>query len=100
MDSKDMVPAFVKRVCPANQGTLWDLESVLFTVASLIFYGQNIAHQEEKMEYRELLPFTHEELSFLVGVHRVSITRAMKELRRAGRIIQDKKKITLIGELN
>lgn len=46
------------------------------------------------------LPFTHEELSFLVGAHRVSITRAMKELRRAGRIIQDKKKITLIGELN
>jgi CRP/FNR family cyclic AMP-dependent transcriptional regulator len=46
------------------------------------------------------LPFTHEELSFLVGVHRVSITRAMKELRRAGRIIQDKKKITLVGELN
>ncbi len=46
------------------------------------------------------LPFTHEELSFLVGVHRVSITRAMKELRRAGRIIQDKKKITLIGEPN
>jgi CRP-like cAMP-binding protein len=46
------------------------------------------------------LPFTHEELSFLVGVHRVSITRAMKELRRAGRIIQNKKKITLIGELN
>jgi CRP/FNR family transcriptional regulator len=46
------------------------------------------------------LPFTHEELSFLVGVHRVSITRALKELRRTGRIIQDKKKITLIGELN
>jgi hypothetical protein len=30
----------------------------------------------------------------------VSITRALKELRRAGRIIQDKKKITLIGEMN
>jgi CRP-like cAMP-binding protein len=52
------------------------------------------------MEYRELLPLTYEELSFLVGVHRVSITRAMKEFRRAGRIIQDKKKITSIGELN
>jgi CRP/FNR family transcriptional regulator len=42
------------------------------------------------------LPFSHEELSFLVGAHRVSITRAMKELRRTGRIIQNKKKITLI----
>jgi len=46
------------------------------------------------------LPFSHEELSFLVGAHRVSITRAMKELRKAGRVIQKKKKITLIGELN
>lgn len=32
-------------------------------------------------------PLTHEELSFLTGAHRVSITRAMKALRDAGKII-------------
>ena len=41
------------------------------------------------------LPLTHEELSFLVGAHRVSITRAMKELRKSGRIIQAGKKIII-----
>ena len=31
-------------------------------------------------------PLTHEDLSFLVGAHRVSITRAMGKLRESGRI--------------
>jgi CRP/FNR family transcriptional regulator, cyclic AMP receptor protein len=31
-------------------------------------------------------PLTHEELGFLVGAHRVSVTRALKSLREAGRI--------------
>lgn len=34
------------------------------------------------------MPLTHEELSFLVGAHRVSITRALKGLRNSGRVIQ------------
>ena len=33
-------------------------------------------------------PLTHEDLSFLTGAHRVSITRAMKSLKEAGKIIQ------------
>jgi CRP/FNR family transcriptional regulator len=33
-------------------------------------------------------PLTHEDLSFLVGVHGVSITKAMKDLKESGRIIQ------------
>ncbi len=33
-------------------------------------------------------PLTHEDLSFLVGAHRVSITRAMKDLRESGTITQ------------
>ena len=33
-------------------------------------------------------PITHEELSFLVGAHRVSITRALKSLKDSGYIIQ------------
>ena len=36
-------------------------------------------------------PLTHEDLSFLVGAHRVSITRAMKELEQSGRIIKERK---------
>ena len=34
-------------------------------------------------------PLTHEELGFLVGAHRVSITRAMKYLKQTGRIGED-----------
>lgn len=45
---------------------------------------------------RELaMPFTHEELSFLVGAHRVSITRAMKALREAGRVAQKGKSLVV-----
>jgi len=36
-------------------------------------------------------PLTHEELSFLVGAHRVSITRTLKSLKESGRIIQEGK---------
>jgi CRP/FNR family transcriptional regulator, cyclic AMP receptor protein len=32
-------------------------------------------------------PLTHEDLSFLIGAHRVSITRAMKTLKHTGKII-------------
>lgn len=38
-------------------------------------------------------PLTHEELSFLTGAHRVSITRAMKTLKVAGKIILDGKQL-------
>lgn len=40
-------------------------------------------------------PLTHEDLSFLAGAHRVSITRAMKSLRESGRIIQEGRTLTL-----
>ena len=81
------------------------VESIaLSTIAEKLYHSLLlVANEYGKRESRGFvidLPFTHEELSFLVGVHRVSITRALKELRRTGRIIQDKKKITLIGELN
>ncbi|MCF8105122.1 MAG: Crp/Fnr family transcriptional regulator [Desulfohalobiaceae bacterium] len=33
-------------------------------------------------------PLTHEDLGFLVGAHRVSITRAMKGLKQSGRIVK------------
>jgi CRP/FNR family transcriptional regulator len=40
-------------------------------------------------------PLTHEDLSFLTGAHRVSITRAMKSLKKAGKIIQHGRTLTL-----
>lgn len=40
-------------------------------------------------------PLTHEDLSFLTGAHRVSITRAMKTLKRAGKIIHEDKQLIL-----
>lgn len=42
--------------------------------------------QEEAGEYVIHFPLTHEDLGFLVGAHRVSITRAMKTLKESGRI--------------
>jgi CRP-like cAMP-binding protein len=43
-------------------------------------------------------PLTHEDLSFLVGAHRVSITRVMKSLRESGKIIQEGRTLTLLFE--
>lgn len=40
-------------------------------------------------------PLTHEDLGFLVGAHRVSITKAMKSLTDSGKILKDGKKLTL-----
>ena len=40
-------------------------------------------------------PLTHEDLSFLTGAHRVSITRAMKTLKNSGKIIDKDKKLIL-----
>lgn len=42
-------------------------------------------------------PLTHEDLSFLTGAHRVSITRAMKSLKNSGKIIPDGKRLILPG---
>ena len=40
-------------------------------------------------------PLTHEDLSFLTGAHRVSITRAMKTLKAEGKVIHEGKQLTL-----
>jgi CRP-like cAMP-binding protein len=40
-------------------------------------------------------PLTHEELGFLVGAHRVSITKAMKALKEGGRILQEGRTLIL-----
>ncbi len=45
------------------------------------------------------LPFvlTHEELGFLVGAHRVSVTRAMQELRKTGQIRQEGRSLVVMA---
>jgi CRP/FNR family transcriptional regulator len=40
-------------------------------------------------------PLTHEDLGFLTGAHRVSITRAVKSLKASGRLIQDRRTLIL-----
>ncbi len=40
-------------------------------------------------------PLTHEELAFLTGSHRVTVTRTMKTLRESGRVVQEKGRLVL-----
>lgn len=45
------------------------------------------------------MPLTHEDLSFLVGAHRVSITRAMKELQNSGQVLREGKHLIIRPEV-
>lgn len=61
------------------------LEDRLYSVLT------SVAKEHGRVEedgYVIQFPMTHEDLSFLVGAHRVSITRAMKALKSSGRITQ------------
>jgi len=40
-------------------------------------------------------PLTHEDLSFLIGTHRVTVTRAMKALKETGKIILENRRLIL-----
>ena len=58
----------------------------------------SVAREHGTLEPRGLViqfPLTHEDLGFLTGAHRVSITRAMKALRSAGKIIHEGRKLIL-----
>jgi CRP-like cAMP-binding protein len=55
----------------------------LYRVLSNIAFEHGVEGNEG---YHVSFPLTHEELSFLVGVHRVTITRAMKELTLSGKV--------------
>jgi len=68
------------------------IEDRLFRVLS------NVAREHGKTvpEGRVIrFPLTHEDLSFLTGAHRVSITRAMKALKDTGKIILQGRKLIL-----
>jgi len=56
----------------------------------------SVAREQGKTDQRGFVvdfPLTHEELGFLIGAHRVSVTRAMAALRQSGRIRFDGKDI-------
>ncbi|SHJ24532.1 CRP/FNR family transcriptional regulator, anaerobic regulatory protein [Desulfatibacillum alkenivorans DSM 16219] len=58
----------------------------------------NVAQEHGAKSARGIViqfPLTHEDLSFLTGAHRVSITRAMKALKSGGKIIHEDKRIIL-----
>ena len=78
----EQVASLTARVGSMSKANLEDrLYSVLSTVAR--------EHGRESAEgYLIQFPLTHEDLGFLVGAHRVSITRAMKGLKQSGRIIK------------
>ncbi|MDR1607068.1 MAG: Crp/Fnr family transcriptional regulator [Deltaproteobacteria bacterium] len=43
------------------------------------------------------IPLTHEDLGFLVGAHRVSVTRTMKRLKESGRVDRSGKWLVILG---
>lgn len=58
----------------------------------------NIANEHgihDDRGYHVAFSLTHEELGFLLGVHRVTVTRAMKELTRTGRVLISDRGISL-----
>jgi CRP-like cAMP-binding protein len=66
--------------------SLTNLEDRLYQVLTQVAREHGVASPRgSQIQF----PLTHEELGFLVGAHRVSITRAMKNLKEAGRIAQE-----------
>lgn len=78
----------------ARAGTLSlnNLEERLYKVLITIAHEHGV-RQDDNIVIQ--FPITHEELSFLAGVHRVTITRAMKALKLAGKVIQKGKTLVL-----
>ena len=73
-----------------------NIEDRLYRVLS------SVAHEHGTRSPQGLViqfPLTHEDLSFLIGAHRVTITRAMKELRQAGKIRLEGKRLVLPQEV-
>ena len=59
---------------------------------------RNVAKEHGKQGPQGMViqfPLTHEDLSFLTGAHRVTITRAMKALKNAGKIILEDRRLIL-----
>lgn len=78
----------------AETMTSSNLEERLYRVLTTVAREHGV---RDRKETAIRFPLTHEELSFLVGAHRVSITRAMKSLKEAGKIIQEGRTLILVG---
>ncbi len=72
--------------------SLSNLEDRLYNVLSQVAQEHGIKGQKGAVIQ---FPLTHEELGFLVGAHRVSITRALKALKESGKIIQEGRTLIL-----
>ncbi len=72
--------------------SLTNLEDRLYNVLVNVAKEHGIENQKG---YTIQFPLTHEELSFLIGAHRVSITRAMKSLKESGKIRQEGRMIVV-----
>jgi CRP-like cAMP-binding protein len=66
--------------------SLSNLEERLYQVLSQVAREHGV---QERQGYSIQFPLTHEELGFLVGAHRVSVTRALKSLKETGRVLQE-----------
>jgi CRP/FNR family transcriptional regulator len=75
--------------------SLTGLENRLYSVLITVAKEHGIRTENG---LRIQFPLTHEELSFLVGAHRVSITKAMKALKKAGRLSQEGKTLIIYPE--
>jgi CRP/FNR family transcriptional regulator len=59
---------------------------------------RNVAKEHGEQSPQGLViqfPLTHEDLSFLTGAHRVTITRALKALKKAGKLILEDRRLIL-----
>jgi len=65
------------------------LEEKIYSV--LLNVAREFGRTESDGYYSLDMPLTHEDLGFLVGAHRVSVTRIMKRLKETGRISHDGK---------
>jgi len=72
--------------------SLTNLEDRLYQVLTQVAREHGVAGPRG---FSIQFPLTHEELGFLVGAHRVSITRAMKGLKESGRILQEGRTLIL-----
>lgn len=72
-----------------------NLEEKLFGV--LLNVAREHGVRQGNGQYQIEMPLTHEDMGFLIGAHRVSVTRVMKKLKEAGRITQSGRVLTILG---
>ena len=69
-----------------------NIEDRLYKILKNIAEG-SVQDDSDKLAIQ--FPLTHEELGFLIGAHRVSVTRAMKILTESGKIIRQDRSIII-----